>query len=264
LSADSAHSVESACALQADVVSIPARRLSALLDALPSNDRDASEAVDLLRPWDCRLSAESGPAALFEMWWTNCLRPALLDGLVDDPHVRGLVVPGDIESLLRILEKRDPLPAPRGLAVDRLLTTTLADAFRRCAAVMGSEPGSWSWGRLHAISFAHSLSTLDPSRRLAPEAGPFALPGSESTVMKAAYRPDDFRVVMGASVRIVMDVGDWDRSVWINAPGQSGDPRSPHYADLAARWADGKYVPMLYSSRAVDAASDHRIILLPE
>ena len=56
----------------------------------------------------------------------------------------------------------------------------------------------------------------------------------------------------GASVRIVVDVGDWDQSRWINAPGQSGDPRSPHYRDLAPLWADGHYVPLLYTRAAVD------------
>jgi penicillin amidase len=68
---------------------------------------------------------------------------------------------------------------------------------------------------------------------------------------------------MGASVRLVMDVGDWDRSLWINAPGQSGDPRSPHYADLAPIWAGGEYVPMLYSRTAVDEAIERRIVLRP-
>src|SRR4029079_2487117 len=86
----------------------------------------------------------------------------------------------------------------------------------------------------------------------ATEIGPIPLGGSESTVNKAAYRPNDFGVVMGASVRIVVDVGDWDQSVWINMPGQSGDPRSPHYSDLVPIWARGDYVPMSYTRNAVE------------
>jgi penicillin amidase len=81
--------------------------------------------------------------------------------------------------------------------------------------------------------------------------------------MHTGYRPSDFRTVAGASVRIVMDVGAWDESRWINAPGQSGDPRSPHYRDLAPIWAGGGYVPMLYSRQAVDAAARARIRLEP-
>ena len=54
-----------------------------------------------------------------------------------------------------------------------------------------------------------------------------------------------------------------DGSVWINSPGQSGDPRSPHYRDLAPIWARGEYVPMLYSKEAVAAATERRIVLTP-
>ena len=82
------------------------------------------------------------------------------------------------------------------------------------------------------------------------DVGPLPKGGSGSTPMHTGYRPSDFRITHGASVRLVMDVGEWDNSVCINAPGQSGDPRSPHYGDLAPAWAKGEYVPMLYSARA--------------
>jgi penicillin amidase len=70
-------------------------------------------------------------------------------------------------------------------------------------------------------------------------------------------------VILGASFRIVVDVGDWDRSVCINTPGQSGDPRAPHYGDLAERWSKGEYVPLLYGQNAVDAAIQTRVMLWP-
>ena len=49
----------------------------------------------------------------------------------------------------------------------------------------------------------------------------------------------------------------------VNAPGQSGDPRSPHYAALAPKWAAEEYVPMLYSRAAIDAAATLVISLIP-
>ena len=70
-------------------------------------------------------------------------------------------------------------------------------------------------------------------------------------------------MIAGASVRFVVDVGNWDASVCINAPGQSGDPSSPHYRDLAPLWAKGEYVPFLYTDAAVEAAVDFRVELTP-
>ena len=67
----------------------------------------------------------------------------------------------------------------------------------------------------------------------------------------------------GASVRMVMDVGEWDNSLIINTPGQSGDPTSPHYADLFPLWAKSDYVPMLWSREKVEAAAEQVIELVP-
>ena len=56
-------------------------------------------------------------------------------------------------------------------------------------------------------------------------------------------------------------VGDWDRSLGTNAPGQSGDPDNPHYGDLLRPWADGEYFPALYSREKVEAAAESVTIL---
>ena len=81
--------------------------------------------------------------------------------------------------------------------------------------------------------------------------------------MNAGYRLPDFRVTSGASFRLVVDVGDWDGSRVINAPGQSGDPRSPYYGNLSESWSRAEFVPLLYSAAAVEAAAELRIALEP-
>ena len=67
----------------------------------------------------------------------------------------------------------------------------------------------------------------------------------------------------GASLRVVIDLADWDSAIATNTPGQSGDPRSPHYADLFPLWARGRYVPLPFSKAAVDKRAEHRETLNP-
>ena len=74
----------------------------------------------------------------------------------------------------------------------------------------------------------------------------------------------DFGVSSGASVRLVMDVGNWDASICVNTPGQSGDPRSAHYDDLAQTWSKGEYVPLVYSEKRVAEETIQTITLLPQ
>ena len=65
----------------------------------------------------------------------------------------------------------------------------------------------------------------------------------------------------GASYREIFDVADWDRSLVINTPGQSGQPGSPFYSNLVRDWADEKYFPLAFSRPAVEKATAHRLTL---
>ncbi len=84
--------------------------------------------------------------------------------------------------------------------------------------------------------------------------------GSGDTVGLSGHDAD-FNAVMGSSFRMVVDVGEWDQSRVINTPGQSGDPRSAHYADLLPLWAEHEVFPLLYTRAAVEAHLSRRIVL---
>jgi penicillin amidase len=93
--------------------------------------------------------------------------------------------------------------------------------------------------------------------------GRLAMGGSAFSPRAASYGPSDFRVIAGASFRMVLDVGNWDQSVVINTPGQAGDPFSPHYRDLAPLWAAGEYAPLAYSREAVERVARSAMTLSP-
>ena len=56
----------------------------------------------------------------------------------------------------------------------------------------------------------------------------------------------------GASYREIIDVSNWDNSITINTPGQSGQPESPYYGNLLPLWAKDEYFPMAFSRGLVD------------
>ena len=72
-----------------------------------------------------------------------------------------------------------------------------------------------------------------------------------------------FAQVSGASYRQLFDLADWDRALATSAPGQSGQPESPHYDDLLALWQKDEYFPLLFSRKAVEGAARHRLRLVP-
>ena len=59
------------------------------------------------------------------------------------------------------------------------------------------------------------------------------------------------------------DLADWDRGGATSAPGQSGQPGSPHYDDLLPLWQRGEYFPLAFSRARVEEVTRHRLKLTP-
>jgi len=91
--------------------------------------------------------------------------------------------------------------------------------------------------------------------------GPFPTPGYADTVLSSSGA--GLETSIGPGMRAIIDVGNWDRSVVVNAPGQSEASRSPHYADLARIWSAGDYVPLVFSDAAVQANQEATLVLTP-
>ena len=249
------HDVAAARALQTDEVSLPARRLCMLLAALETSDEQARAALDRLRGFDGKLSTDSAPAALFEIWWTKHLKPGLFARALGEES-KALLAPGDADAVFAALCEPARYFDDEG-ARDGFLADTLAAAWRETRERLGEDVVQWSWGRLHHGYFPHPFADLpDVDKGAARDVGPLPMGGSGQTVKLASYRGADFRVMHGASFRMIVDLADLDRSLCLNAPGQSGDPRSRHYDLLAPVWAASDYAPMLYTMGAVDAATE--------
>ncbi len=263
LAAGNAVTVDDAVGLQTDYVSIPARRLLALLRKVTPTP-EATPALELLAGWNGELAADSAAAALFEVWWRVHLDAEVGRRMAAALQASMNPIPVQDENLLRILEVADPrLGAHARRARDEALLDSLVSAFADVSERLGADPAAWRWGDLHQIELRHPMSAHLPGelRRLA-DVGPAPRGGSGDTVGSTRYR-GDFRQTSGASFRMVIDVGNWDASVAMNNPGQSGDPRSPHYKDLFEPWARDEAFPLLYTRPAILEAAEARIELVP-
>ncbi len=222
--------------MQQDVTSLPARRFQQVLKKWnPGESVRASQIVNQILNWDCVLSISSRPALIYEVWLSKL--PAAVFGSAGT---------ADLELLFRTLETE-----PNTAALRKTLDATLQDIEQ----AFGSDPSAWQWGKLHQLTLVHPLGK--PEFRL----GPVSRPGDANTVN--ATSGANFRQTSGASWREILDVGDWDRSVLTNVPGESGDPSSKHYGDLLQDWASGRYHPMPFSRKAVEAAIEERLLLRP-
>ena len=264
LGATGAMTVAGAVRLQSDYISIPARRMVAVLRNLKSTP-EIEPALALLSPWDGELAKNSAAAALFEVWWRDHLEVEVGRRMVAALGATGSrTLPIESENLMRIIEQTDPrLGEPAADARDEALRASLKTALVDVAKRLGPDPANWRWGDLHQIELRHPLAPiLGQGLNEAANVGPAARGGSGDTPGSTRYNTD-FHQTSGASFRMVVDVGNWDASVAMNNPGQSGDPRSPHYKDLFEPWAADEAFPLLYSRPAILEAAEARIELVP-
>ncbi|WP_133828908.1 penicillin acylase family protein [Actinomycetospora succinea] len=261
---------ESMVALQSDFLSVPARRILERVRAVSGSADDSTvDGLDLLLGWDAVLAPDSAAAALFEVWFRRHLRPALLRSALTP-----LVGAGEADAVAtRISPAEDLLADARvdlELVADRpdaelaeIVATTLPAAVAEVEKLLGTDRAAWAWGSLHVAHAHHPLRHLLTG--VAPErlsAGPAPRGGSGDTVGNTAYGPN-FVQSAGATFRLVVDVGEWNASLAMNAPGQSGRLDDPHLTDLFEPWSRGEAFPLLYSRSRIEAEADAVIELRP-
>jgi penicillin amidase len=126
-------------------------------------------------------------------------------------------------------------------ALERIIAAGL-DTLR---ARQGADPAQWRWGRINRSELPHSL------------VGAYDIPAIERAGGAGTV------AAIGATYREIIDLGDLDASVATNVPGQSGQPGSPYYANLARSFADQQYFPLAYSRPRVEEKAAHRLTLVP-
>ena len=156
---------------------------------------------------------------------------------------------------------------PRGLhSRDDVLRAALDDAATELTGRLGADPTAWRWGALHQLTLTHqTLGVGGPAPvRWLFNRGPYPLPGGSAAVNANGWDArDGYAVDWGPSMRMVVDLADLDRSRWINQTGASGHAFAGNYNDQAELWASGRTVPWPYRGTAVQAATTHRLALLP-
>jgi penicillin amidase len=250
---------------QTDVTSLPALEFQQFLATLPLFRDDP--AIGAFFKWDGKLTRESAQAVIYEVWFQQITENiANLLSRRDGSQLPEARSQYDLypDTVLSVLKKptEDPFGPNPQLMRDRLLTNTWVSTSQKLEKLLGSDSPHWSWGKLHTANFRHALDQQPDARDLF-DLGPLPRPGDEYTVNATGDEGDSWEQVSGASYREILDTGDWDRSVAVNTPGQSGQPGSPHYSDLMPLWDAGEYFPMGYSRQAVENQTTDRLTLEP-
>jgi penicillin amidase len=144
----------------------------------------------------------------------------------------------------------------------------MADALDEAHTVIRRKLGYFrhffGWHMIRPLTLQHLLMGERPLRS-AFNLGPVPVGGDEHTPCHASVLPlDPLGPVRSLpNLRAAIDVGAWSNSRFGLAGGQSGNPFSPHYADLFTLWQKGEGVPIAFTPDEVRAATVAELRLEP-
>jgi penicillin amidase len=269
LSQDKKLSAADMMALQTDTRDYLASEITPmLLEALPNDGLSSAEqqARDLLAGWDYRMEIGSAAASIWWTFWQAYLSQSF------DPWWRAKKISVDRRELDDALGQDleawtlagkpppcqsncPPTPATAAcIATDcaraadqAALNAALLQAFHTTFAnlkkTLGSDPSSWTWGKIHTREIENLAQVAGLSY------GPRADRGDGNTPLAAGGSPSTH----GPSWRMVVDWGTKTFS-GIYPGGQSENPSSPWYTNRVDTWWNGLYAPMLSVEQAAFTA----------
>jgi penicillin G amidase len=229
--------------MQHDTISLFARDLLPALSVVQTDDDPSLIALGLLRHWDGSMAMDLPQPLIFNAWIDQFVALVLqrariprIDAGPRSEFAAFVLSPrgkrwceGNCEPLLRIA-----------------LKTAVADLQSR----FGNDPRQWRWGRAHQALFA------SPFLRNIPLIGSLTTlridaPGDDTTINRGVPAQGSFESLHGPEFRAVYDLADLDRSLFVVAPGQSGNPLSRHAGDFLTRWRDGLMITLGPNAAAV-------------
>lgn len=265
--------------MQFDLLALSAQVVTSYLSQLETNDPELAVVVKMMSHWDCRLTANSPEAAVYQVFIRRMIYCTLSDKLGEltvryagrgpTPMLAESSMFGDraLVWLQRILSEPEShwFNLGNGETRDDVMRLALRETADFLKTELGPEIGDWAWGKLHTLTYSHTLGQVKPLDRLFNR-GPYPIGGDAESVWATGTSRHDLscEVVIGPPFRFIADLGDLRNSWGLLVPGQSGQPGSKHYDDQLQAWFAGGYHPMLYAREDVERESKACLRLLPQ
>lgn len=212
------------------------------------NDRLLSEALGTLKGWNGQMDKDLAAPMVTQLLSSQlggALLQTALGGRPPSPSPT-LPRPFVIESLLRTR----PSGWVRSDDWDTWLLQNLSAALEVGRRRQGTPISHWRWGGLLQWDFEHPVGKQLPLVNSFFDIGPVPMSGSGTTVKQTTQ-------TVGPSERMVVDLGNLDKSVQNLTTGESGLVASGHYKDQWPSYYVGTSFPMEFQK--VDAKEILRV-----
>jgi penicillin amidase len=250
--------------LQMDRTPIPWREIRDVMLDVESSDPSISRALRILKAWDGVAAIDSAAASVYELFIVDMARRvvsakapntaewALGKGLSALTPEAGFFT-RRTGHLSRLLQTRPDGWFEEGW--DAEIVAAVGAAATELEELRGPDVAEWAWGDVRPMTFKHPVGEKKPMDKVF-NLGPFPWGGDANTINQAAvsFLDPTANSPFVASMRMAVDVGEWDANRFILPGGQSGNPMSPHYDDQLDLYREGGAISIAWSARTREAS----------
>ena len=161
----------------------------------------------------------------------------------------------------------DDINTPQKENLTDILERTLVLADENIISLLGTEDyDKWSWGELHTITYPTNLlgEAGIPILTNIVNIGPVEAGGSSLAINSTDWGfGDDFTIGSYPSMRMVVDLSNFDNSLTVLPSGQSGHVMSKYYDDQVDNWISNNMYPLYFSREQVELNQKDYMFLRP-
>ncbi len=219
-------------------------------------DEKLRATLDAFEKWDGRVNAESTVAPIASQM-RIAFRSKILTAALGQELVRNYQWSNFDTTLDYILTQQPAAWLPKEFSsYADLLKASYEDAINTLTKNLGADQTKWTWGEMAKARFPHPLggAPLIGAQFTVP---PFPQNGTGGFIGATV------NVGSSVSMRLIADPSDWDKTQQGIALGESGSPKSPHWADQLADWRAVTPREFPFTQPAVLKAAKETLVLEP-
>ncbi|HKJ30541.1 MAG TPA: penicillin acylase family protein, partial [Balneolales bacterium] len=263
-----------------------------ILPILESDSQDSliAKAIPYLKNWDYRYKPSETAASIFDTFFMDFSKNTLQDDMGKTGYhdfIRLESLPVRVMDHLLMVDSTqtsdttwtkgsplfDNINTPTVETKRDMILKSMRQAVTFLSDSLGSKPYKWRWENLHTITFEPPLLGKAAKRPNASKAlklivnnilssGPYPADGDGLTVNNGQYSwLHPYQMVLGPSIRRIVDFSDLKSTYTVLPTGQSGNPLSDHYDDQVQLWLNGQY-RKLSQDPSLTLSQPHKTMIL--
>lgn len=261
------HTLDTSAAMQADHVSLAARKLLPYLLAQKPADARGIEALAILHGWDGTMDRNRPEPLIFEAWLYEMHRLLLVETTGSQLEEMG---PYDATTIATILANDFLGKSQESWCGESNCSALILEALDDALDLLGRRDDynmkNWRWGKEHTTRlrhkfFSHVPLLRDLTRLDIPSSGDFHTLDRGGGMTNDSDAP--FARTHGGGFRGIYDLGNPAQSRFMITTGESGHILSPHYGDLVPLWNEVKSFTLSGTREELKARGLPELVLAP-